>query len=65
MTVGGKREGITAGDLLVLAEEMNIRQARDVIAEVGAAVRRWPEFAAEAGVAEESMVGIGAAQVGL
>jgi len=63
MTVGGKREGITGADLLALAEEMNIRRARDVMAEVGAALGRWTEFAAEAGVAEEKVEAIGGVHV--
>lgn len=58
MSVGGKREGITADDLLTLAGEMNIRHAGEVIAEVRSAVEEWPAFADQAGVAEDSVVGI-------
>jgi hypothetical protein len=37
----------------------NIRQSRDVVAEVLAAVRQWPEFAARAEVAEETVTRLG------
>jgi len=61
MSVNGKREGITLADLLAVAAEMNIRKAKDIVAEVVAVVGRWPEFAADAGVDEETVARIGRA----
>ena len=59
MSVNGKREGIGRDDLLAVAGEMNIRRARDLVAEVAAAVARWPEFAAAAQVDEATAARIG------
>ena len=59
MTLNGKREGFTREDLLTVADEMSIKKAKDIIAEVEEAVRRWPKFAAEAGVPEERIAAIG------
>jgi serine/threonine-protein kinase HipA len=59
MSINGKREGLGREDLLALATEMNIRRAPDLLAEVGAAVARWSEFAAAAGVADETAANIG------
>lgn len=59
MSINGKREGIEPADLWAVADEMNIRQSRDVVAEVLAAVRQWPEFAARAEVAEETATRLG------
>lgn len=65
MSVGGKREGIGRDDLLALAGEMNIRGARDILAEVDAAVAGWPGFAAEAGVDDDAIARIGATHIRL
>lgn len=59
MSIGGKREGITSEDLMSLADEMNIRKAGDILAEVAEAVSRWPEFAEMAGVPTETVEKIG------
>lgn len=53
MTFHGKRGGFTPDDFLVVGREMSIRHPGRVVAEVTDTVRRWPEFAAEAGVPEE------------
>jgi serine/threonine-protein kinase HipA len=50
MSVNGKFKDIQADDLLAVAERFGVGTARDVLATVAKAVRRWPEFAAEAGV---------------
>jgi len=62
MSVNGKREDILTADLLALAGEMNIRQPGDIVAEVAAAVARWPEFGEAAGVPAETIALIGRAQ---
>jgi len=59
MSVNGKRAGIELADLLAVAEEMNIRKGREVVAEVVDGVRRWGEFAGEAGVEDEAVGRIG------
>jgi serine/threonine-protein kinase HipA len=63
MSVAGKREGITQDDLLAVAREMNINKPQDVIHEVKEAVGRWPEFAAQAQVEEETAVRLGRAHL--
>ncbi len=60
MSINGKREGIELADLLAVADEMNIRKARDVVAEVTESVGRWPEFAAAAGVDDQTATRLGA-----
>ena len=52
MSINGKREGFEREDLLALAGAAGIKRARatrmlDRVIEV---VRRWPDFAGEAGV---------------
>lgn len=54
MTMNGKRDGFEVEDFRECARSALMRHGRaeTILAEVGAAVRRWPEFAAQAGVAE-------------
>ncbi|MGE3345155.1 MAG: type II toxin-antitoxin system HipA family toxin [Vicinamibacterales bacterium] len=61
MTVNGKRDGFTRDDLRAVAQVAGLKRGRaDAIAdEVTAAVRRWPEFAAAAGLGEEVTAAIG------
>ena len=59
MTLAGKRDGFTRGDLLTVGREMSIKKGADIIAEVGEVVGRWAEFAAEAGVPQERAEAIG------
>lgn len=59
MSIGGKREDINAADLLALAEEMNVRKARDILAEVDEAINGWSGYAAKAKVAEDTADRIG------
>ena len=51
MSVNGKFEFIGRADLLELADRFVVPAAAAVVDEVLAAVARWPEFAAAAGVA--------------
>ncbi len=55
MTVAGSGNP-GAGDLLKLATSAGIKRpkAKDIIASVAATIRRWPEFAENAGVSETS-----------
>jgi len=50
LMVNGKREDITDNDFLEVARKMNIKRPEEKIESVKAAVRRWNEFADEAGV---------------
>lgn len=55
MTLNGKRDGFTLEDFEACAKSslMKRGRAKTLIEEVLAAVRRWPEFAAEAQLADE------------
>ena len=52
MTLNGKADDFTADDLLACARAAGLKTARAkaVIATVGTAIRRWPDFTAPAGV---------------
>jgi serine/threonine-protein kinase HipA len=53
MSVNGKFDHILRSDLLTLASRFSIPHASRVLDEVAAALRRWPEFAAQAGLSED------------
>ncbi|EXI78934.1 MAG: putative DNA-binding transcriptional regulator [Candidatus Accumulibacter regalis] len=55
MTLNGKRDGFARNDFKACAQAALMKRGRaaTIIAEVQAAVQRWPEFAAEARVADE------------
>ena len=52
MTLNGKRDGFTAADFDACAQAALMKRGRaaTIVEEVLGAVRRWPEFAAQAGV---------------
>jgi serine/threonine-protein kinase HipA len=54
MSVNGKREQFTLDDLIDCgkAADLREREVKELIGEVGNAVRRWPDFANAAGVPE-------------
>jgi len=54
MTLNGKRDGFTLADFKQCAHTAMMKRGRSdrIVAEVTAAVARWPEFAAAANVAE-------------
>lgn len=56
MSLGGRRDEFARDDLLEAASAANVKpkQARMILQEVVEAVRRWPEFAREARVAERT-----------
>lgn len=58
MSVNGKFRDVTVADFLAVADQFQIPGARAILRQVDAAVADWPRFAAEAGVAEETMVQI-------
>jgi serine/threonine-protein kinase HipA len=55
MLVGGKAWGITAADLIALADAFDIRRPRELLQRVAAAVTRWPEFANQCGVPRDEI----------
>jgi serine/threonine-protein kinase HipA len=55
MAVNGKFAGITRADLLEVANRFGIGTAPKVLKRVGEAVAAWPDFAAQAGVAEQEV----------
>ena len=57
MSVNGKRAGFVREDLLALAKAADIKKARaeQMIQHVIEIVRRWPDFAREAGVNDEQV----------
>ena len=54
MTINGKRDGFVLEDFQACAKGALMKRGRaeTILAEVSTAVRRWPEFAAQAGVAD-------------
>lgn len=50
MSVNGKFDGITRDDLQAVGKRFAVPGIPDLLARVAAAVARWPEFAAEAGL---------------
>lgn len=60
MTLNGKRDGFTLADLEACAKAALMKRGRAaaILDEVAAAVRRWPEFAGEAELADEWRVKI-------
>ena len=62
MSLNGKRDGFDFADLRAVATHAGLVRRRDrrVLADVEDAVRRWPDFAAAAGVPEATAAAIGA-----
>lgn len=54
MTMNGKRDGFTIEDFRECAKSASMKRGRagTIVAEVSAAVGRWPQFAAQAGVSD-------------
>ncbi len=58
MTINGKRDGFEKYDFIEVAKQFRIKKPVDIIADVGAAVRRWPDFAKEVGVKRKRITDI-------
>ncbi|WP_296705524.1 type II toxin-antitoxin system HipA family toxin [Algoriphagus sp.] len=58
LTVNGKRENIADEDFLEVARKMNIKKPEEKIENVKSAIKRWNEFADQAGVDEKLKIGI-------
>ncbi len=65
MSVNGRFRDITADDLLAEADRFAIGEAKAILAEIRAALARWPEFAAAAGLATAASDRIGALHIPL
>jgi len=50
MTVNGKQNGFEKQDFIDVARQFKIGRPLEILADVGAAVRRWPDFSEEVGV---------------
>ena len=50
MSVNGRFDGITRGDLLKLAAENNIKDASEIIDCIYETAHRWPQMAYDSGV---------------
>lgn len=63
MTINGKQDGFTVADLSACADVVSMKKGRAeaILGEVDAAVGRWAEFAAAAGIDEREAAGIGRA----
>jgi serine/threonine-protein kinase HipA len=61
MTLNGKRDGFVRDDFEAAAKVAIMKRGRaaTILREVEEAVRRWPEFAAEAGVTESWVASVG------
>jgi len=59
MSVGGKFTGTTREDIGLEADRFGVGDATKVMDQVKAAMTRWPEFAAAAGVSEAQRDAIG------
>lgn len=60
MSVNGKFKNITASDLHTVGERFNVPDYRGIIRKVDAAVKRWPEFASDAGLPRDRAVEVSA-----
>ena len=58
MSINGKRDHFTKQDLMTVAETNDLKKAEEVIADVMAAVKQWPTFAADASVSEQKIEAI-------
>lgn len=58
LSINNKTTGISRADLLKLAKEMNVKQAKAIIEQVKDSVSKWPEFAAQAGVTKKQSTAI-------
>ena len=50
MSINGKQADFRRQDLIEVAERFHIKKPRNILAEVGSAVRRWPQFAEQSQV---------------
>jgi serine/threonine-protein kinase HipA len=59
LSVEGKFSEITDHDMIALGDRFGVPDMRGILADVGAAVSSWPEFAAKAGLRADAIARIG------
>jgi serine/threonine-protein kinase HipA len=55
LSINGKRKDITQKDILAIAKEISVKKGKAIINEVADIIRKWPEFAMEAGIPKKQM----------
>lgn len=60
MSLNGRRDHFTREDLVAVADSISLTRPERILDEVYAAVERWPEFAARAGVDQKTIAEIAA-----
>lgn len=58
MTINGKRDGFEKQDFIEVAKQFRIKKPMDILADVGAAVCRWPDVAEEVDVKQNRITEI-------
>ncbi len=58
MSINGKRDGFVRDDLSALARQFGIKDEKDLIEQIAAAVSDWPRFARKAGVQNDQQKAI-------
>jgi len=53
LSVNGKRQNITRDDLIVVAKQMNIKKAANIVTQINEVVNNWPKYAEETKVNPE------------
>jgi serine/threonine-protein kinase HipA len=53
LSLNGKRDGFTKHDLLEIAEKMDIRKSKEIVAQIVETVSQWQKYAVEAGVKQD------------
>ena len=52
MSVNGKYKDFTAKDIMKVADRFGVGEAKQLIADIKATIKRWPTFAKKAGLDE-------------
>lgn len=59
MSIGGKRDGFSKGDLLHAGREIGIKDGKRILDQVIEVVSSWPKYARDAGVDESQTKSVG------
>ena len=59
LSVNNKREEITGKDILAVANQMNIKRAKEIIEQVRQVISNWKEYATSSGIPESQIKAIG------
>ena len=58
LSVNNKRRDIISGDLLAVANKMNIKRAKEIIEQVQEVISHWKEYATDTGIPESQITAI-------